>query len=198
MVGGPITAKEKDFDALAGQAYVQRRYGKHSFLSRLGKKESDDDIKSRRCDITMRYWVSDPLLAEVEDQLITRLRGGKRIWGFQFPLLDVLAIPMCFLADHGNVAWRAGLTIVGSETDGQGEPVKLAHLLGKDSYNVLENTVNPDLPMGFKLLQSLPLLVVGSGKVKECILVGTNKCVHKRFSLSDPRLFHGTAKQQGG
>jgi hypothetical protein len=34
---------------------------------------------------------------------------------------------------------------MGSETNGSGEPVKLAHLLGKDSYNVLENTVNPDL-----------------------------------------------------
>ena len=85
---------------------------------------------------------------------------------------------MCFLADHGNVAWRAGLTIIGSETDGQGEPVKLSHLLGKDSYNVLENTVNPDLQMGFKLLQSLPLLVVGSGKVKECILVPRNAFIN--------------------
>jgi hypothetical protein len=81
---------------------------------------------------------------------------------------------MCFLADHGNVAWRAGLTIVASEADGQGEPVKLAHLLGKDSYNVLENTFNPDLRMGFRLLQSLSLLVVGSGTVKECILVPRN------------------------
>ena len=96
----------------------------------------------------MRYWVSDPLLA-AEDELITRIRGGEQISGFQFPLLDGLAIPMCFLADHGNVAWRAGLTIVASEADGQGEPVTLAHLLGKDSYNLLENTVNPDLQMGF-------------------------------------------------
>ena len=88
-------------------------------MSRLGKKESDDDKKGRRRDITVKYWVSDPLLA-AEDELITRIRGGKQISGFQFPLLDGLAIPMCFLADHGNVAWRAGLTIVGSETDGQG------------------------------------------------------------------------------
>jgi hypothetical protein len=142
-------------------------------LSRLGKKESDDDIKRRRRNITVRYWVSDPLLA-AEDELITRIQGGKQISGFQFPLLDGLTTPMCFLADHGNVAWRAGLTIVASEADGQGEPVKLAHLLGKDSYNVLENTFNPDLRMGFRLLQSLSLLVVGSGTVKECILVPRN------------------------
>jgi hypothetical protein len=39
--------------------------------------------------------------------------------------------------------------IVGSETDGQEEPVKLAHLLGKDSYNLLEylleNTISLNL-----------------------------------------------------
>jgi hypothetical protein len=145
--GQPITAKEKDVDALAGKAYVKRRTSKHSFVSWLGKKESDDDIKRRRRDITS---------------------------GFQFLLLDGLAIPMCFLADHGNVAWRAGLTIVASEANGQGEPVKLAHLLGKDLYNVLENTVNPDLRMGFWLLQSSLLLVVGRGAVKECILVPRN------------------------
>ena len=113
-------------------------------MSRQGKKESDDDIQKRRHDITVKYWVSDPLLA-AEDKLITRLQGGKQITGFEFPLLDVPAIPMNFLADHGNIAWRAGLTIVGSEADGQGEPVKLARLLGKDSYDILEKTVNPDL-----------------------------------------------------
>jgi hypothetical protein len=107
-------------------------------LSRQGKKEFDDDIKKRRRDITVEYWVSAPLLA-TEDELITRLRGGKQITGFEFPLLDGPSVPICFLADHRNVAWRAGLTIVHSETDGQ-----VAHLLGKDSYDILEMTVNPD------------------------------------------------------
>jgi hypothetical protein len=106
--GHPVTAKEKDVDALAGKAYIKRRYGDYFFLSPLGKKESDDDMKKRRRDSTVRYWVSDPLLA-AEDDLITRLRGGQPISGFKFPLLDDLAIAMCFLANHGNVAWRAGL-----------------------------------------------------------------------------------------
>jgi hypothetical protein len=163
--GPPITAKEKDVDALVGKVYVERRYGEHSFLSRQGKKESDDDIKKRRRDITVKYWVSDPLLA-AEDELITRLRGGIKITGFEFLLLDVPAIPMIFLADHGNVAWRAGLTIVGSEADGQGEPVKLAHLVGKDSYGVLEKTVNPDLRKAFELLQASSLFFFFVGKVK--------------------------------
>jgi hypothetical protein len=146
-------------------------------LSQLGKKESDDDIKRSRRGISVRYWVSDPLLA-AEDELITRIQGGKQISGFQFLLLDGLATSMCFLADHGNVAWRAGLTIVASEADGQGGPVKLAHLLGKDSYNVLKNTVNPDLRMGFQLPQSSSFLVVGSGTVKECILVPRNAFIN--------------------
>jgi hypothetical protein len=30
--GQPITAKEKEVDALAGKVYVKRRYGEHSFF----------------------------------------------------------------------------------------------------------------------------------------------------------------------
>jgi hypothetical protein len=175
--GRPITAKEMDVDALAGKSYVNRRYGSYSFRSRKGKKESDDDIKRRRRDITVKYWVCDPLVA-AEDELLTRLQGGKRISGFKFPLLDTPAIPMCFLADHGNIAWRAGLTIICSEMDGQGEPVKLSHLLGKDSYEILENTVNPDLRKGFELLQASSLLVVGDGIERECILVPRNAFIN--------------------
>jgi hypothetical protein len=78
-------------------------------------------MKKKRRDITVRYWVSDPLLA-ADDELITRLQGGQPISGFKFLLLDDLAIAMCFLAGHRNMAWRAGLTIIGSKSDGQGEP----------------------------------------------------------------------------
>jgi hypothetical protein len=31
--GHPITAKERDVDALAGKAYIKRQYGDYSFLS---------------------------------------------------------------------------------------------------------------------------------------------------------------------
>jgi hypothetical protein len=79
---------------------------------------------------------------------------------------------MCFLANHGNIAWRAGLTIVCSETDGQGEPVKLSHLLCKDSYD------NPDLRKGFELFQASSLLVVGNGNERECILVPRNAFIN--------------------
>jgi hypothetical protein len=85
---------------------------------------------------------------------------------------------MCFLVDRGNIAWQAGLTIVCSEMDGQGGPVKLSHLLGKDSYDILENTVNPDLRKGFELLQASWLLVVGDGNERECILVPRNAFIN--------------------
>jgi hypothetical protein len=48
--------------------------------------------------------------------------------GFKFLLLGGLANPMCFLADHGNVVWRAGLTSMGSKTN------EIANLLGKARF----------------------------------------------------------------
>jgi hypothetical protein len=53
--GHPITAKETDVDTLAGKTCIKCQYGNYSFLSRLGKEESDDNMKKRRRDITVRY-----------------------------------------------------------------------------------------------------------------------------------------------
>jgi hypothetical protein len=79
-------------------------------------------------------WVSDPLEA-AEDELIGRLHGNKQpINGFKFLLLDTPSIVACFLADHGSIAWRAGLTIIASDLDGQGEPVKVSNLLGAKTH----------------------------------------------------------------
>jgi hypothetical protein len=55
----------------------------------------------------------------------------------------------------------------------------LAHLLGNNPYNILENTVKPDLQKGFsRLLQSSSLLVVGNGKMKECVLLTRNTFIN--------------------
>jgi hypothetical protein len=51
--------------------------------------------------------------------------------------------------------------------------------------------------MGCKLLQSSSLLVVGSGKVKECTLVPRNAFMNA-LALPIQGFFHGTTKQQGG
>ena len=175
----PITAKETDVDALAGKQYVKRKYDKHRMTLKKGKKQSADDIKSRQRDISIEYWVSNPSEA-AEDELINRLRDSddnKPINGFKFPLLDIPVIVACFLADHGNVAWRAGLTIIASEQDGQGEPVKVAHLLGKDSYDVLLATAQPILNEGLSQLQDSALLVIRNNAEsdddvqQECMLV---------------------------
>jgi hypothetical protein len=47
-----------------------------------------------------------------------------------------------------------------SKQDGQGKPVKIAHLLGKDPYAVLCNTAQPILNKGFNFLQDSTLLVI--------------------------------------
>jgi hypothetical protein len=114
----PITAKEPDLDALAGQNIVKRKYDSYQITAQKGKKQSEDDIKKRLQFISIKYWISYPFEA-VEDELISRLNTDNNhqlaIQGFKFPLLDIPAIATCFLADHGNIAWRAGLTIIASE-----------------------------------------------------------------------------------
>jgi hypothetical protein len=190
----PITAKESDVDDLAGRNRVKRKYAEYKMTSKKGKKQSDDDVKKRRRDISIQYWVSNPKEA-VEDELISRLHdsdSNQPIKGFKFPLLDTPAIVACFLADHGNIAWRAGLTIIASEQDGQGEPVKVAHLLGKDSYDVLLNTAQPILNKGLSYLQDSALLVIRNnvddeddddGVRKECMLVPRKAFVNSYSNL---------------
>jgi hypothetical protein len=136
----PITAKEPDVDALAGQNRVKRKYDSYQITSQKGKKQSEDDIKKGQRFISIKCWVSN-LFEAVKDELISRLNTNNKhqlaIQGFKFRLLDTPAIVTCFLAYHGNIAWRAGLTIIASKNYGQGKPVKVAHLLGKDSYDIL-------------------------------------------------------------
>jgi hypothetical protein len=146
--------------------------------------------------------VSNPLEA-AEDELIGRLHGtGNKqpITGFRFPLLDTPAIVACFLADHGNIAWRAGLTIIASDLDGQGEPVKVSHLLGKYSYDVLCHTAQPMLNEGFGYLQDSALLVIRNNvdadnaedMQQECMLVPRKAFVNSfaqpfhKFFMSEP------------
>jgi hypothetical protein len=134
----PVTAKEPDADAFGTRPQVKRKYDTCMMTSEKGKKQSEDDIKKRRRTIEIKYWVANPLEA-VEDELINRMHvhanniSKQPVAGFKFPLLDTPTVVTCFLADHGNIAWRAGLTVIANEQDGQGGPVKVAHLLGKDS-----------------------------------------------------------------
>ncbi len=80
--------------------------------------------------------------------------------GFHFPVLDTPAMITCWLANKGNIEWRAVLTIIGGKRDGQGKPVKVAKLRGKDSYAVLCSTAQPILNKGFSFLQDSTRLVI--------------------------------------
>jgi hypothetical protein len=196
----PVTAKEPDVDAFGARPQVKRKYDSYELTSEKGKKQSDDDIKKRQRTIAIKYWVANPLEA-VEDELISRLHATDNskqpIVGFKFPLLDTPTIVTCFLADHGNVAWRAGLTIIANEQDGQGEPVKVAHLLGKDSYDVLCNTAQPILNEGLSYLQGSALLVIrnnvdADNVQQECIVVPRRAFINsyaapfQKFFMTEP------------
>jgi hypothetical protein len=123
----------------------------------------------------------------------------KPIEGFSFPLLDTLVIVACFLADHGIFAWRAGLTIIASKQDGLGEPVKVSHLLGKDSYDILLSTAQPILDCGFRYLQDSALPVISNNinakdTQQECLLVPRKafiKCLHPAV----PEILHDEASR---
>eukprot|EP00957_Ditylum_brightwellii_P149945 11419305-Ditylum_brightwellii.AAC.1 len=56
-------------------------------------------------------------------------------------------------ADHGNEAFRAALGVIASEKDGQPSPVKIAHLMAKESQEILLNTIQPEIKKGITQLQ---------------------------------------------
>jgi hypothetical protein len=111
---------------------------------------------------------------------------------------------VCFLADHGNIAWQAGLTIIASDLDGQGEPVKVSHLLGKDAFDVLCNTAQPMLNKGFKYLQDNALLVIRNNVdaenaddiQQECMLVPRKAFVNS-YAQPFQKCFLNTPVDQG-
>jgi hypothetical protein len=139
---------------------VKRKYYSFQLTSEKGRKQLEEDIKKRSRVVELKYWVSNPL-ESVEDELLRFLQNSEQpIKGFKFPLLGTPAITMCFLADHGNIAWGAGITVIASEQDGQGGHVKVAHLLGQDSYDVLASTAQPILNYGLSYLQDSALLVI--------------------------------------
>jgi hypothetical protein len=107
----PITANEPDVDAFGSRTQVKRKYDYFRLTSEKGKKQSEEDIKKRRRVIELKYWVSNPF-EYVEDELVSRLHttGNSKqpITDFKFLLLDTPTVATCFLADHGNIPWRAG------------------------------------------------------------------------------------------
>jgi hypothetical protein len=95
---------------------LKRKCDAYKITLQKGKKQSEDDIKKRQQFISIKYWVGNPLEA-VKDELTSGLCKDNKAGYSRF---QVPAIATSFLADHGNIAWRAGLlTIIASKQDGE-------------------------------------------------------------------------------
>jgi hypothetical protein len=95
----------------------------------------------------------------------------------EFPLAEQNCIATLFLADHGNVAWRAGLALTLDKDDGQGEVTPVARLLAKDKHSLLkESGIAAVLDKGTAKPQASALLVVTNDSgVSEAALVVPRK-----------------------
>ena len=70
-----------------------------------------------------------------------------------FPGMKTRAIPVGFMGDHGNIAFRACINIIADEDEGQGDSIPVAHVMAKEEYDILEATVVKDLDVGIRKLQ---------------------------------------------
>ena len=80
--------------------------------------------------------------------------------GMKFPLCDTKCLAVVFLADHGNTAFRAGITLVADDKSGPGDFKKVAHLRAKESVLMLQNTFLNDLVVGIEQLQGSVAVIV--------------------------------------
>jgi hypothetical protein len=177
--GKQVTANEKEVDKIGRENQKTTRvFDTYSFTTRVGKKSCAEDVTAQARDVTVNYWTSCP--HEVaQKELMARVSSGKKVEGIEFPLVDQNCIAMSFLADHGNVAWRAGLTLISDEDDGQGKVTPVAHLLAKDEYALLkESGIAAVLDKGIVKLQASALLVVTNDSgVSEAAMVPRNAFV---------------------
>jgi hypothetical protein len=81
------------------------------------------------------------------------------------------------------------MTIIASEQDGQGKPVKVAHLLGKDSYDVLIHTAQPILNESLSHLQDSALLVIRTEMPQECMLVPRKAFINSCYAEPFQKFF---------
>eukprot|EP00957_Ditylum_brightwellii_P067724 5141250-Ditylum_brightwellii.AAC.1 len=105
------------------------------------------DTKANIQDLVIDNWVSSTY-ESFEDELIQKHQGGIPVDGFTFPLLDTKCIIVGFQADYGNEAFQAALGIIASKIDGQPKPIKIDHLVAKETREILMNTIQPDTTNG--------------------------------------------------
>jgi hypothetical protein len=155
------TANEKEVDKIGrDNQKTTRVFDTHSFTTRVGKKSCAQDVTAQARDVTVNHCTSCPHEA-AQKELMARASLGEKAEGMEFPRTDQNCIAMSFLADHGNVAWRAGLTLMSDEDDGQGKVTPVAHLLAEDEQSLLKELGIAAVPdKGTAKLQASALLVV--------------------------------------
>eukprot|EP00957_Ditylum_brightwellii_P186210 14175928-Ditylum_brightwellii.AAC.1 len=80
---------------------------------------SPKDAKDSERDLEVEYWVSSPYDI-MQHELLKRIGSGSCF----------------FFADHGNKAFQVALGVNSSEED-QPSPRKIAHLMAKESQDIL-------------------------------------------------------------
>ena len=154
--GASVVAPEYKWMELGDKFLILRRYGEYKYTY-INKKKGKD--KGKKTSKTAQYWVSN-LFAATRSVLAWRTRQGKLIRGFKFPAMDKRALPVSFMGDHGNVAFRVCIIIISDEDDRQGESVQVAHLMSKEEREILVNTIAPDLDAGIRKLQQYAVAIV--------------------------------------
>eukprot|EP00957_Ditylum_brightwellii_P071008 5396245-Ditylum_brightwellii.AAC.2 len=120
---------------------------------------SAKDTKERERDLIVDYWVSSSF-ENVENELIHRQKSNRPVTGFNFPLLNLKCVVVSFMADHGSETFHVALGVNASEGDGQPKPIKIAHLLAKESHDVLLNTIAPGIHKGILQLQCAAVVII--------------------------------------
>ncbi len=156
----PIIATRASMKVFTEDKGPERRYGTYTFQSRKGKKESPEDTMNGSKQLTVPYWVTS-MYEVAQKELCSRVcEAPTTCRGMKFPLCDTKCLAVVFLADHGNTAFRAGITLVADDKSGPGDFKKVAHLRAKESVLMLQNTFLNDLVVGIEQLQGSVAVIV--------------------------------------
>eukprot|EP00957_Ditylum_brightwellii_P161678 12309689-Ditylum_brightwellii.AAC.1 len=120
---------------------------------------SSNDTNKRKRDLIVEYWVSCPYHS-MENELIIRVKKGMDVTSFHFSFLGTGCIVVDAQDDHGNEAFQAALDALVRESDGHSRPVKIIHLLAKETHAILMNTIPPDIQQGISKLQSAAAIII--------------------------------------
>eukprot|EP00957_Ditylum_brightwellii_P119859 9145739-Ditylum_brightwellii.AAC.1 len=123
--------------------------------------------------------------------MLKRIRSGRSVDGFGFLLLKTKCIAVVFFADHGNKAFQVALGVNASE-EGQSSPRKIAHLMAKDSQDILVKIIQPNIHKGTTDLHSAAVVVIQNKHnvrltlVHHKSIIGAFTDIFQRFIMCEP------------